>query len=150
MAYADGLRQEVFNPSTAADLIEGNVVKFENNDTTSTDSTTLTTYVALGVSETITVTADEIVEITTGTGSSGTGNTADFKIHRDTTEIGLAARVEFQRSDATGADEFVTLNYVDKPGAGTYTYTLRFKVVGSGTIYARTKFLNTKVSIGET
>ena len=144
MAYADDLRQEVFNPSTAADLIEG-VLPITNSTLSTTASSTSSTTFSDLVSNVITIseTSDIELDLMTGVSSSVVDAAAGFRILRGSTPITEDYFFTLNSTGTTGRTHFITISFKDRGIApGAYTYAVQFKRGSvSTTIYCDNKLL---------
>lgn len=140
MAYADTLRQAVFNPSDCADLIEGGLPITESTETSTTTTTSSTTLSSLiSDSITITETSDIRISFLTNGSSSVAGGNMGLQIYKDGSPLNsflfwhVAAT-----ADSNGTAFTRSIEYIDRAvAAGTYTYAIYWRRGGTTTtLYA--------------
>lgn len=143
MAFADTLRSATVSWSDAATLMENLLITASVDTDTDVVNTTSTSYAVMtGNSLSVTVVAGEkVLLLASGNCTHGTSSgDVYFGLHRDTTQVGVdkIVRVAF---NGTGGDlnEWTHIG-LDNPGAGTYTYTCKFKV-SAGTAYVKNRTL---------
>jgi len=86
----------------------------------------------------VTVSTGDIVEIHADISWSCSLDpaTLGMQLRRDSTDIGFRHDYVTARSSTGGIDNVTSLNYIDAPGAGTYTYKIRW-LAGTGTAYSQ-------------
>lgn len=142
MAYADPIRQVVFNPGTAADLIDGLVSEtYSASMYTGSSPNSITGGPALmPLSEvTFDVASNEAVFIAWSfTYSISASGYAIWKLYSN----GVLAydNILYQQHTAgfaaSGYDRNATITLLSRPAPGTYTYSLYWQSTGA-TVYSR-------------
>lgn len=143
MAFADTLRSATVSWSDAATLMENLLITASVDFDSDVISTSSTSYqVMTGNSLSVTVVAGEkVLLLATGNCSHGTAaGFVFFGLHRDTTQVGIDKNISVPYSGTGGDSNEWTVIGLDNPGAGTYTYTCKYKV-SAGTGYVRNRTL---------
>lgn len=150
MAYADDLRQAVFNPSTAADLIEGVLIGTYYDSKTSTDSTTVSSAISdvPNLSITLTKEADQIVLISGqfGLSCSSTNQVFSAIARRGTTSLSEQSFGTYRTTAGTGGRELLCtcVGLDTSTTTGSVTYYLSYFQQGV-TYYTREAYMQALV-----
>lgn len=146
MAYSDAIRTANATMEGVATLIDG-VHTLTQNALITYQQATLNTLINItsgagesdytSASLTVTLATGDVAEIHGMIMCSAAGTPVQIGMHlrRDTTNLGNRIDVKTHRNDTAGYDHMLVSTYIDAPGAGTYTYKIRW-VVGSTTAYS--------------
>lgn len=143
MVYADALRQSVFNPGAAADLIDGLLVGVQFADMYSGGSASSTASASAVImpnsSIEVTVAADESVLIIWNITYSQSGaGIVVWRTYKDETALNSTAIYlnAGANTGATGYQASAGCSQISTPGAGTFTYSLYWSI-SANTLYSR-------------
>lgn len=146
MAYSDAIRTANATMEQVATLIDG-VHTLTQNGLVVYGQVTLNTLINItsgagesdytGASIAVTLGSGDVAEVTGAIMVSAAGTPVQIGMHlrRDTTNLGTRMDAKTHRNDTAGYDHILFNTYIDAPGAGTYTYKIRW-VVSSTTAYS--------------